>query len=363
MRLAPAFLIAFWISFYLRFGFAKLIDSVVAIAGAGASTLQEIFGEEKIAKQVLNAAKRQNKKRGSSDVNEGSSIPKKKAKASSGDNRQSTDLETSLALPEECLDEEELSKCVLHTNRAPVVLAFAVQLLKYTMSEQPLSSRLSLAQAMVSANSRSKAVSLGLESGKSAEEEGWGRGQPMVRVMGRDICTMKRWGYEWKEMGETKQTETQSSDATIQQEEEQNVKPALWGLDLEALKKSSGPAKPGTGVGLSDDLPIHTPQSARAYLLKSFDTLPNPDSNASPKKKAPSATARQEEKEQNLGKLLGALDLLYQSWVTILDPTELDRRAWNWYIRVRPKVADGVAGWGGKGSVRLVDILALRRTP
>ena len=184
----------------------------------------------------------------------------------------------------------------------------------------------------------------------------------MVRVMGRDIHTMKRWGYEWKGKGEAKQIETQSSDATMQQEE-QNMKPALWGLDLEALKKSSGPAKPGTGVGLGRDLPIHTPQSARAYLLKSFDTVPNQNSNASPKKKAPSATARQEEKQQNLGKLLGALDLLYQSWVTTLDPTELDRRAWNWYVQVRPEVADGVAGWGGKGSVRLVDILNLRRIP
>lgn len=338
------------------------MDSVVAIAGAGISTLQEIFGEEKAAKQVLNAAKRQNKKRGSSDINAESSMPKKKTKASSGQNRDPTDLEASLALPEECLDEAELSKCVVYTNRAPVVLAFAVQLLKYTMPEQPLSSRLSLAQAMVSANSRSKAVSLGLESGKSAEEEGWGQGQPMVRVMGRDVHTMKRWGYEWKEKGETKHAETQSSDATIQQEE-QNSKPALWGLDLEALKKSSGSANTGRESGLGDHLPIHTPQSARAYLLKSFDTPPNPDSNASPKKKAPSAAARQEEKEQNLGKLLGTLDLLYQSWAATLDPTELDKRAWKWYIRVRPEVADGVAGWGGKGSVKLADILDLRRTP
>jgi len=341
---------------------AEFIDSIIAIAGAGISTLQEIFGEEKVAKQILNAAKRQNKKRGPSDVNAESSIPKKKAKASSGDNREPTDLEASLALPEECLDEEELSKCVLYTNRAPVVLAFAIQLLKYTMPEQPLSSRLSLAQAMVSANSRSKAVSLGLESGKSAEEEGWGQGQPMLRVMGRDIRTMKRWGYEWKEKGETKQAKTQSSDATIQQEH-QNNKPALWGLDLEALKKSTGSSKAGTGVGLGDHLPIHTPQSARAYLLKSFDTHPNSDSNTSPKKKAPSAVAKQEEKEQNLGKLLGTLDLLYRSWATTLEPTELDKRAWNWYIRVRPEVADGVAGWGGKGSVKLADILALRRTP
>jgi len=126
-------------------------------------------------------------------------------------------------------------------------------------------------------------------------------------------------------------------------------------LDLEALKKSSGPATPV--VGLGNDLPIHTPQSARAYLLKSFETLPNP---TTAKK---TSSAKQKEKEHNLGKLLGALDLLYRSWATILDHTELDKRAWNWYIRVRPDVADGVAGWGGKGSVRLADILALRRTP
>lgn len=320
------------------------------------SALQKIFEDEKVAKQALNAAKRQTKKRSSDSANTESSPPRKRTKGASGETQDPTDLEASLALPEECLDEKKLCECVLYTNRAPVVLAFAVQLLKYTMPEQPLSSRLSLAQAMVSANSRSKAVSLGLESGKSAEEEGWGQGQPMVRVMGRDIRTMKRWGYEWKKDG-NEQGEPSSSAATVQPDTEEE-KPALWGLDLEALKKKSEFAKPGAP---SSSLPIHTPQSARAYLLKSFDSPPDTNQGADSKKKAKSAAAKQVEKEENLGKLLGALDLVYKSWVGALDAKELDRRAWSWYIRVRPDVPDGVAGWGGKAPVKLADILALRR--
>lgn len=107
------------------------------------------------------------------------------------------ELENSLELPI-CTDESRISETSIETNRAPLVLAFAVELLRYTMPEQPLSSRLSLAQAVVSANSRSKAVSLGLEKGPSADQEGWGEGQPRVRVMGREIAVLKRSGYEWR---------------------------------------------------------------------------------------------------------------------------------------------------------------------
>jgi hypothetical protein len=79
------------------------------------------------------------------------------------------------------------------------MLAFAVVLIKYTKPCQPISSRLSLAQAVTSMNSKSKAINIGLEGGKAAEEEGWGGGQPLVRVMGRDVRVMKRWGYEWED--------------------------------------------------------------------------------------------------------------------------------------------------------------------
>lgn len=96
------------------------------------------------------------------------------------------------------MNEDKIRQTVVEMNRAPLVLAFAVELLRYTMPEQPPSSRLSLAQAVVSANSRSKAVSLGIQKGPSADEEGWGEGQPRVKVMGREVAVLKRGGYEWK---------------------------------------------------------------------------------------------------------------------------------------------------------------------
>ena len=130
------------------------------------------------------------------------------------------ELERSLELPL-CMDQDRIAKTVVQTNRAPLVLAFAVELLRYTMPEQPLSSRLSLAQAVVSANSRSKAVSIGLEKGASADQEGWGEGQPRVKVLGREIAVLKRGGYEWKgeeEVGNSKdddkETQTQADTQT-----------------------------------------------------------------------------------------------------------------------------------------------------
>lgn len=108
------------------------------------------------------------------------------------------DYEASLDLPVET-DEQTIMNTTLITNRAPLVLAFAVELLRHTMPEQPPSSRLSLAQAVVSANSRSKAVSIGLEKGLSAEQEGWGHGQPKVKVMGREVSVLKRGGYTWRD--------------------------------------------------------------------------------------------------------------------------------------------------------------------
>ncbi|KAF2803792.1 uncharacterized protein BDZ99DRAFT_491501 [Mytilinidion resinicola] len=325
------------------------------ISKSNISALKTIFTDEKLAKQILSAAKRVSKKRGPTD---GPTPPAlvKKAKPSYGEPLTPAALEDSLALPESDASEEELGDVVLFTNRAPLVLAFAVALVKYTMPEQPVSSRLSLAQAVVSANSRTKAVSLGLESGKSAEEEGWGEGQPVVKIMGREIRVMKRWGYEWDvkdEAGATQETVNEQSSVP------EDVKPALWGLDLEKLKKHNGPLTHGAGAG---QLPIYTAQGARAYLLKSFELAAKEVKveEASEGKKR-SNSSKSAEKERNLGLLLRALDLLYQSWST-LETDELNRRAWSWYVRVRPEVENGVAGWGGKGDVKLSDILALRKT-
>lgn len=258
------------------------------------------------------------------------------------------------------------------------MLAFAVVLLQYTMPSQPLSSRLSLAQAVVSVNSRSKAISLGIEKGNNAEDEGWGQGQPTVKIMGRSIRVMKRWGYDPKEghnivegdkseSSDVVKTEdgiddsqsTTKGDETTTTAHASEGEPALWGLDLEALRAANGPLVPGKDTS---KLPIYTPQSARAYILKSFASAPSSASveSSSPKKK-PSAAAMSAVKEKNLGLLLRALDLVYGSWAHVLSTGGLDRRAWSWYVAARPEVENGVAGWGGKGEVKLAEILKMRR--
>lgn len=347
------------------------------LAKASLKDLECIFTDEKLAKQILGAAKRVAKKRGSGDVQLDS--PSKRKKAVSTEPLTPTAIEESLSLPNTVATEDHLMDTVLYSNRAPLVLAFAVMLLKYTMPEQPLSSRLSLAQAVVSMNSRSKAVRLGIEKGNSAVDDGWGAGQPKIRVMGRDVRIMKRWGYDWKEhenqiavedsVGKQKSIKSEepgSTDAsnqssvTIAQGTSDNA-PALWGLDLEVLRSSNGSnisCNKGTN---NPGLPIYTAQAARSYILKSFASVPSSSKDGETLAKKKSALATKAENENNLGLLLQALDLLYSSWARVLAPEELDRRSWAWYIAVRPEVQDGVAGWGGKGKIKLSDILSLRR--
>lgn len=441
-------------------------------------------------------------------------------------------LEASLALPLET-DEERIAGTAIQTNRAPLVLAFAVELIRYTMPEQPPSSRLSLAQAVVSANSRSKAVSIGLEKGPSADEQGFGEGQPRIRVMGREIAVLKRGGYEWKGEEEEKLQDTgsegptapESTSSTLQAGDsppsQQKAPPtsppntwstsssvslkqstfvarattitdpsqrpkilkslfdthphlrtathnvwayrirpyesstatsststrmreashddgetgagdllqrilreanavdtlvvltrwyggvmlgpdrwrlmrnvatsalserlrrtgfearlggeAVWGLDLEAMKKgANAPTAVAVGGSAGGGLVIHTPKAARGYLLRSFADAPEGEgkeeeagagatSGGGAKRKKTTVRAQGAQKEENLGLLLGALRLLFDSWADHLAPDELDRRAWSWYSAVRPDVEHGAAGWGAKGVLRLRDILNLRR--
>ena len=318
----------------------------------------------------MSAAKRVTKKRGREPGEPSSESPAKRKKAiSTEDATTPAAIEDSLTLPESNADEEELAEIVLHTNRAPLVLAFAIKLLEFTMPSQPLSSRLSLAQAVVSVNARTKALSLGIEKGTSAEDDGWGQGQPKIRVMGRDIRVMKRWGYEWngKPEQDVRNMKAESSvlidsQETLKHESETSDEPALWGLDLEALRSSNGPLVSGAQKAQGTNgsgLPIYTAQSARAYLLKSFASVPSPSDKASPPRKK-SVAVLKAEKERNLGLLLQALHSLFQSWA-LLDREELDKRAWAWYVSVRPEVENGIAGWGGKGEVKLSQIMNLRR--
>lgn len=422
------------------------------------------------------------------------------------------ELESSLSLPVET-DQERIAETAIYTNRAPLVLAFAVELLRYTMPEQPPSSRLSLAQAVVSANSRSKAVSIGLDKGPSADDEGWAEGQPRIKVLGREVAVLKRGGYEWKGEEEERTEEAGTEDrtrpgstastTTLKAEEstpsttvaaaasspwstspsvslkqstfiarattitEPSQRPnllkalldahpnlrtashnvwayrihahassishhpreashddgetgagdlllrvmretnavdtlvvmtrwyggvmlgpdrwrlmrnvatsalserlrrtgveaslggeAVWGLDLEAMRsKSSAPA------GAAGGMVIHRPEAARSYLLKSFAGAPaegGADAAAASAKKK-TIKAQDAEKEDNLGMLLGALRLLFDSWADFLSTEELDRRAWSWYSAARPEVEYGPSGWGAKGVLRLKTILDLRR--
>jgi hypothetical protein len=343
--------------------------SAESIAKADQSTILRIFADEKLAKQILSAAKRvSNPKKRSAPSMASSSPSAKRSRGSSGNtgNGPDQDIETDLVLPITDAQEDELLKTTLQTNRAPLVLAFAVTLLKYTMPEQPLSSRLSLAQAVVSANSQSKARSIGLETGKSAEEEGWAKGQPKAKVMGRQIAVMRRGNYATSQV--TSEGDSQATVENEAQRSEDNT--AFWGLDLEALRKSNGPLFMGRSASGRSGLPIHTPEAARSYLLKSFAVVEGEGDDDEAKIKSDSCAPRKKptpaqlaaKKEEATARLLKALDMLYESWAPKLDKDDLDRRAWAWYLHVRPDVAQGQAGWGQKGQVKLEGILNLRRS-
>lgn len=273
------------------------------------------------------------------------------------------DVEASLALPTSDLTDDDLAGIVLTTNRAPLLLAFAATLIRYTVPEQPPSSCLSLAQAVTSLNAQSKAANIGLTTSASAEKEGWGQGQSQIKVMTREIRVLKRWGYEWKSSREpqAKDIKTEDSDQkpSIDTSHEalfSEDSPALLALDLEQLKRLDGPPIV-TASASTADLPVYHAGPARNYILKAFDSVY--DDKAETKKKRPAAEVAAE-REANLGHLLKALNLLFQSWSSLASD-DLDKRAWSWYVKVRPQVEAGRAGWGAKGQVKLKDILELRR--
>ncbi|KAI1848951.1 hypothetical protein JX266_005379 [Neoarthrinium moseri] len=504
---------------------AKNLRSIQQIAEAPLSDIEAAITDAKAARSLHNACKARLKNPNPSSTSKRAGAEllqsaQKRSKASDdagfldGPTPLSpAEVEASLVLPLET-DEEVIAETTLVTNRAPLVLAFAVELLRYTMPEQPPSSRLSLAQAVVSANSRSKAVSIGLEKGPSADDEGWGHGQPRLKIMGREITVLKRSGYEWK--GEEEHTPkvpnsvassvTEPADPgdSIKQEKEtaasisrswsasspvsfkqstfivratqitqasqrqttlqslfnaipnlqtashnawayrvkkpdmfgshtikeesfddgesgcgdfllKNMREvnavdtlvvmtrwyggimlgpdrwrimrnclkealaerlrvtgeqasvggeAVWGLDLEAMRNKSSSTASGSRSHEAGviGMPVHRPEAARSYLLKSFAArleAGGGEEQTTPKKKT--VKAMNVEKEENLGRLLGALRMLYDSWADHLSASELDRRAWGWYVAVRPEVEGGPSGWGAKGNLHLKAILDLRR--
>ncbi|KAI6899770.1 hypothetical protein KC318_g7462 [Hortaea werneckii] len=338
------------------------LDSPEKLSQKKTKDIVSVFPDEKMAKQVITAARRVSKKRSAEGDIAPSPKKKQKEMTSSAPSERPEEFEDSIALPHSAATEDELRETNVFTNRAPLVLAFAVTLLKYTMPEQPLSSRLSLAQGYVSTTSRARAVSLGIQDVSKDEElkeASLGEGQPIVTIVGKELRVLKRWGYEWQSNAskrpEVKHEDEPKADDAARGQEEKDPDPALWALDLEAMRKGNS-RSPASG---NSALPIYTPQSARAYLLKSFHSAaPLPEDGSATKQ---SAKAKAAEKEDNLGRLLKVIDMVYASWAETLSPEELDKRTWSWYVRVRPSVESGVAGWGGKNQVKLAEILDLRR--
>ncbi|KAK2589531.1 hypothetical protein QQS21_012793 [Conoideocrella luteorostrata] len=473
---------------------SKNLRSIEQIAEAPLSAVESAITDAKLAKAFHTACRSHGKKATSKRAAEGDGTSPNAKKAKLEPHRRDLDyssmsadeLESSLDLPL-VVDEEAIRQTTIVTNRAPLVLAFAVEVLRYTMPEQPPSSRLSLSQAVVSANSRSKAISIGIEKAPAGGEGQIPEGQPKVRVLGREIPVLKRGGYTWKsdenaaggsaggsagggnsvggddiqEVPAEKKTWTVSQKltsrastfvahtATLSSPSLRNGlmkslmadKPelgtashnawalrssygnsplvqeasfddgesgcgkfllgimrdadvtntlvvltrwyggimlgpdrwrlmrecvndalssrrrtgsltgdALWGLDAENKTPST------TTVGM----PIHRPEGARNYLLRSFITAPQSEAAPGSEVKK-TAAALNEEKQENLSKLLGALRLLFASWAGVLRKDELDRRAWSWYVAVRPDVEAGPSGWGAKGHLKLGKILDLRR--
>lgn len=391
---------------------AANLTSTLSIASAPFKIIKEqiLPEDEKLAKKLHAAAKREAKKRKAGD-DEGSATanPNKKRKqygfsgaGEDGEDAHAHDeaeqLEKDLLLPSfdayfpnhTAMPEVValLSDAVLVTNRAPLLLAFTLVLLQFTMPEQPLSSRLSLAQAVVSEGARKRARDLGIvtaENAAKAEEEGWGTGQKGVKVMGRNVSVMKRGFAAGNSEMQSESVHSGSGNIAVnaaitapesrteteteaQHESEPSEPPsALWALDLEALKSTNTVTVSSSSSSYISNLPIHQPHGARNYLMKSFatsSTSPPPpftQPSSSKTKKYSQAQTETQIKAANLALLLKALEMVFESWAVVLSKEDLDRRAWGWYVRVRPDVEEGKAGWGGKGEVRLGRVLELRR--
>ncbi|KAI0142715.1 hypothetical protein GGR57DRAFT_382685 [Xylariaceae sp. FL1272] len=233
----------------------KNIKSIQQIAESSVADIQSAIPDAKAARSLHNACKARlknpagissgTKRAGSSLVADSKRLKSSRDTGYLGGDEQvePPEFEASLELPVEEA-EHVIAGTTLLTNRAPLVLAFAVELLRYTMPEQPPSSRLSLAQAVVSANSRSKAVSIGLEKGPSADDEGWGHGQPRIKVMGREITVLKRGGYEWNVTDHNASTTSSSTETGFSQDKDETVskpdqRPTSWSASQPITSKES----------------------------------------------------------------------------------------------------------------------------
>ncbi|GAO15003.1 uncharacterized protein UV8b_00485 [Ustilaginoidea virens] len=467
---------------------AKNLRTIQQIAEAPASTVESAMSDSKLARSLHTACRSHGKKmeKRAAEVSMSSSCKRAKLEPHKRDldhgSMSAEELEASLELPL-VQSEDMIRQTTVVTNRAPLVLAFAVELLRFTMPEQPPSSRLSLAQAVVSANSRTKAISIGIEKApRAGEEEHIAKGQPKVRILGREIPVLKRGGYTWKPdesegrqgptagnsgdahggqpsteskawaasqkltsksstfvahaaslsspcmrsslmkglLKEKPELETATHNAWAVRSRYGNsplvqeasfddgesgcgsfllgimreagvtntlvvltrwyggimLGPDRWRLMRECVNEALSSRRRACALagealwGLDPEnktpsqatvgMPIHRPERARNYLLQSFAAAPSGSAGGKTGGKK-TAAASSEERQENLGRLLGALRLLLSSWADVLPKEELDRRAWSWYVAVRPDVEAGPSGWGAKGELNLGRILDLRR--
>ncbi|GKT44104.1 protein IMPACT-B [Colletotrichum spaethianum] len=177
------------------------LRSIQQINEAPFDLVERALGDAKTARSLLTAfkthSKRPSTKRAGDSLNNASDKRAKQQHNSSDSEAAGIGVkeqEDALALPV-VTNEEEMAEASIYTNRAPLMLAFVLELLRYTMPVQPLSSRLSLAQAVTSANARTKAVGIGLARA-SGEDGSWSEGQPKVNIMGRTIAVLKRGEYK-----------------------------------------------------------------------------------------------------------------------------------------------------------------------
>ncbi|EFQ35478.1 uncharacterized protein GLRG_10622 [Colletotrichum graminicola M1.001] len=176
------------------------LQSIQQISHAPFDVVERALGDAKTAKSLITACKAHSKQSASKRAGDLLSAPSSKRTSkqhigidSEVAGRSAEEQEDALTLPV-ITNEEDIAEASVYTNRAPLMLAFVLELLRHTMPLQPLSSRLSLAQAVVNANATTKAVSIGLAK-TSGEDDSWGDGQPKVSIMGRRIAVLKRGDY------------------------------------------------------------------------------------------------------------------------------------------------------------------------
>ncbi|KAK9239246.1 hypothetical protein V1525DRAFT_339899 [Lipomyces kononenkoae] len=208
--------------------------------------------------------------------------------------------DTELELPID-FDEELIEKTVVSVNRAPLMMLFAASVLRHQHPTYGAGSHLSLASAAAASAARKKAKSIGLSRTPAGAN-----GDKDVREVPEGYRTLRAFG---------------TIDVAIIR---RGDKEGYWGLDIDAMEKQAE-----TGNREPEVKWIH-PAQVRAYLVRAFG-------------------------EKGLAIVNGAVELLIRSWEE-REPENWSERAWGWYLRVRPEIAE----WGQKGPVRCKDILSLR---